>query len=82
MTWIKEQKIDWNILFNTQELEMPIQAEDYPIELQIYDTSNVMVLEATFGQAPVILKSILPPGKYRYAVMKNGSCIYSSYIAI
>ena len=81
MTWIQEEEIDWNILFNALELEIPIKAEDYPIVIQIHDTSNVMVLEATFKQAPVTFKSVLPPGRYRYTAMKNGKRIYAtSYI--
>ncbi|MCG8329313.1 MAG: hypothetical protein MI974_16580 [Chitinophagales bacterium] len=75
---IREEEIDWNMLFNVLELEMPIKAEDYPIVVQIFDTSNAIVLEVTFEQAPAILKRILPPGRYRYTIIKNGKCIYST----
>lgn len=83
MAWIREEEIDWNILSNTLELEVSIKDEDYPIVVQFFDTSNTMVLEVTFKQAPAILKSVLPPGRYRYTTMKNEQCIYSTnYITI
>lgn len=82
MKSITEHKVDWSILSNTLELELPIKAQDYPIDIRIFDAAEKLVLEATFKQPPVIFRSTFTTGEYCYKVVKNGKCIYTDFITI
>ena len=77
---IEEQQVDWSILSNTIVLELPIEAKDYPVTVQLFDTSKALILEVVFHQTPVVLKKAFPTGKYNYLVLKNRQCIFSDTI--
>lgn len=82
MKSIIEDQVDWSVLSNTVEIVLPVKVTDYPILLQLFDTSNEMILEATFKQAPILLKDTIPTGTYRYVVIKNKQCLLSNSITL
>lgn len=82
MKSITEHQVDWSILSNTLELALPLQVEDYPVVIRIFDAADTMVLEANFKEPPVIFRSHFSTGKHRYEVLKNGQCVLSDFLII
>jgi hypothetical protein len=79
---IEEQQVDWSVLSNTLELVLPLKAEDYPVRVQLFDASKILIQEMVFQQKPVLLKKNFPSGKYHYIVLKNELCLFSDTITL
>jgi hypothetical protein len=77
---ITEDQVDWNVLFDTIEIDLPIETTDYPICLQLFDASNELIMERQFQQPPVLLKNTFTSGKYHYRVIRNDEPLFSSTI--